>query len=258
MRRQGLNVYHLAGPLALTGITISGFKLTRILTDWIRSALTDSLIPAGIPSVSPSTSNRDPWINFLEWGANGLESLMEVGVALLVLWIKIKVTKYLLLTLMAPFMSAVAGAVRKRETGASIPFTAKQVFLDIARGIRTASVLFALETALAICLTGTGLLFTVFAAPIAVVVSPVLLLAGWMVGAYFYGAAVFDAVYEQEGLNWRASLRAGWANRYQLLGIGAVFSAMLAIPAIGVFFAAFLGPIPCTVAAARMTHLPAS
>ena len=256
MKKQGLRAYHLAGPAALAGIALAGFKLTRALTEWIRSAVLDGLKYMGAEPSQLTTGPTGWWSDILSWGANGLESLLEWGVALLVLWLKVKVTKYLLLTLMAPFMSALAGAVRKRETGTAIPFKATQILADLARGVRTALVLFTLETGLTLCLAATGLFLTLFAAPVAVLLSPVLLVIGWMVGAYFYGAAVFDAVYEQAGLDWRASLRAGWSTRYRLLGIGAVFSALLALPAIGVLIAALLGPMPCTVAAARLTHSP--
>ena len=110
----------------------------------------------------------------------------------------------------------------------------------------------ALSLSLALALS--GLLLTVFAAPLAILLTPALLVGSWMVGAYFYGAAVFDAVYEQDGLDWRTSIRRGWSDRARLLGIGAVFSALLAVPFVGVFLAAFLGPMPCTTAAARLTH----
>ena len=144
--------------------------------------------------------------------------MLEWGVALLVLWLKVKLTKYLLLTLMAPIMSALAGAVRKREVGSAPPFNAGQLLRDLLRGVRTSSVLLLAELTLSLALALSGLLLTVFAAPLAVLLSPPALLAGsWMVGAYFYGAAVFDAVYEQDGLDWRTSIRAaggiapGWS-----------------------------------------------
>ncbi|MEC8758667.1 MAG: hypothetical protein VXX70_03865, partial [Bacteroidota bacterium] len=96
----------------------------------------------------------------------------------------------------------------------------------------------------------------VFSAPLAVILSPILIALCWLVGAYFYGAAIFDAVHEQSGLDWRASIRQGWRDRFSLVGIGTVFSMLIAVPFIGVFLAAFLGPMPCTVAAARLTFTP--
>ena len=253
MGRNGLGLYHLAGPLAMVGITWAGFGLTGMLTSWIRTALLDGLNAIGL---GPDLLFESPdawWAEVLLWGASQLDWILEWGVTLLILWLKVKLIKYLMLTLMAPFMSALAGAVRKRETGEAPPFTASQFLRDLARGIRTAAILLMVELTLILFLALTGFLLTIFAAPLAILLSPVLLASGWMVGAYFYGAAVFDAVYEQAGLNWRTSLRSGWKDRYRLLGIGAVFSILLAIPFIGVFLATFLGPMPCTVAAARLS-----
>ena len=254
MRQQGLSVYHLAGPIAIAAISLAGIGLTGLLSERIRGAL---LLGLGAIGLSPDDLASSPdawWADAYLWGASKLDWMLEWGVALLVLWIKIKLTKYLLLTLMAPVMSALAGAVRKREVGSAAPFSPGQLLRDVIRGVRTSSVLLLAELGLSLALALSGLLLTVFAAPLAILLSPVLLVGSWMVGAYFYGAAVFDAVYEQDGLDWRASIRRGWSDRFRLLGIGAVFSALLAVPFVGVFLAAFLGPMPCTTAAARLTH----
>ena len=254
MRRQGLSIYHLSGPLVIAAISAAGIGLTGVLSEQIRLALLSGLDTIGLDPDDLATSPEAWWTDAFLWGASQLEWMLECGVALAVLWLKIKLTKYLLLTLMAPIMSALAGAVRKREVGSAPPFSAGQLIRDLIRGVRTSSVLLIAELSLSLALALSGLLFTVFAAPLAILLSPVMLVGSWMVGAYFYGAAIFDAVYEQEGLGWRASIRRGWSERFRLLGIGAVFSALLAVPFAGVFLAAFLGPMPCTTAAARLTH----
>ena len=253
MRRQGLSTYHLAGPAAIAAISLAGVGLTGMLSEQIRRGLLVGLDAIGLNPDDLGTSPDAWWTDAYLWGASQLDWMLEWGVALLVLWLKVKLTKYLLLTLMAPVMSALAGAVRKREVGSAPPFNAGQLLRDLLRGVRTSSVLLLAELGLSFALALSGLLLTVFAAPLAILLSPALL-AGWMVGAYFYGAAVFDAVYEQDGLDWRTSIRRGWSDRARLLGIGAVFSALLAVPFVGVFLAAFLGPMPCTTAAARLTH----
>lgn len=256
MRQQGLQAYHLAGPAILLGITAAGIGMTQALADGLRQALLGGLSALGL-DLDALAQSPDAWYtDALLWGSSSLDWILEWGLSLLMFWLKLKLTKYLLLTLMAPIMSALASAIRKRETGQSAPFTAAQLLRDIFRGIRMSVVLLLSEVALSLGLALFGLLLTVFAAPIAVLVSPLLLATGWAVGAYFYGAAVFDAVYEQAELDWRSSLRQGWADRGRLLGIGSLFSLLLAVPFAGVFLATFLGPIPCTVAAARLTFQP--
>lgn len=256
MRRQGLRRYHLSGVGILALITWAGFGLTGWLTERLRAFMGGFLNALGFEVESPEAPADTWWSEALHWASSAMEWMLEWGVALLVLWLKVKLTKYLLLTLMAPFMSAIASAVRERETGNTMPFSPGQLLRDLIRGIRTAAILLAVEIGLTLMLYLTGLVLAMFTGPLAILLSPLLLIAGWMVGAYFYGAAVFDAVYEQAGLNWRNSLRTGWHDRYRLLGIGAVFSILLTMPGIGVLLATFLGPMPCTVAAARMTFSP--
>lgn len=256
MRQHRLQAYHLAGPAILIGITAAGIGMTQALAELLRTAIRDGLSAVGL-DLDALAQSPDAWYtDTLLWGASKLDWMLEWGLSLLVLWLKLKLTKYLLLTLMAPVMSALAGAIRQRETGQSAPFTAAQLLRDLYRGVRMSVVLLMSELALSLALALMGLLLTVFAAPMAVLVSPLLLAAGWAVGAYFYGAAVFDAVYEQAELDWRSSLRQGWSDRGRLLGIGSLFSLLLAVPVVGVFLATFLGPIPCTVAAARLTFQP--
>ena len=256
MSQHRLRTFHLAGPAAILAITVAGLGLTGWLTRTIQEGLDRGLRTIGLDLDNMTASPDAWWTDTLLWGASRLDWALEWVVALLVLWLKVKVTKYLLLTLMAPFMSALAGRVREVETGTSLPFTPSQLLRDLLRGLRTAASLLAAELTLTLALSLLGLLLTVFAAPLAVLLSPILIAIGWLVGVYFYGAAIFDAVHEQSGLDWRSSIRQGWQDRFSLVGIGTVFSLLIAVPFIGVFLAAFLGPMPCTVAAARLTFTP--
>lgn len=253
MGRNGLRRYHLAGVVVLGLITWVGFELTDLLTGELRRFLRQGLEGLGLGTGPVVQGSGGGWNEVLHWGATTLDRMLEWGVALCVFWLKIKLTKYLLLTLMAPFMSAIAGAVRERETGTVVRFTAAQLLRDLLRGVRIAAALLSMELALGLTLALLGLALTVITGPLALLLSPLVIAAGGLVSAYFYGAAVFDAVYEQAGLDWRNSLRRGWSDRYRLLGIGTVFSGLLAFPVVGLLLATFLGPMPCTVAAARMT-----
>ena len=105
-------------------------------------------------------------------------------------------------------------------------------------------------------ITDGGIGLTLTTGPLGVLLSPLLVALSWLAGAYFFGAAVFDAVYEQAGLGWRESLRTGWSQRSHLLGLGAVFSLLIGIPWVGPYVAALLGPVPCTTAAARLYFSP--
>ena len=254
LKQHGLRQYHASGPAVIVGLAIAGVAFSHWLTERLKASFQDA-VTNWLPT---SSSSGAWWDEALLWGSSKADWLIEWGVVLFVLWLKVKVTKYLLITLMAPLMSALAAAVGKVETGMDMPFSWKTLVRDLLRGLRISMVLLFLELALGAALWMTGLILTLFTGPLVVLLSPALLMASWLVGAYFFGAAVYDAVYEQGGLDWRASLRAGWQQRGHLVGLGAVFSLIMAIPFVGPYLAALLGPVPCTTAAARLFFSPTS
>ena len=256
LRQHGLRHYHLAGPAVLLGLTGAGWKFSEWLSDWVTQFLHGLLGIATAEATSevtaPPSTLSNTWNDLLMWGNEQVDSLVDWGVFLFVLWLKVKAAKYLLITLMAPFMSALASAVRSVETQSEIPFSWKGLLKDLIRGIRISFVLLFMEIALGLLLWILGIGLTLTTGPLGILLSPLLVALSWLAGAYFFGAAVFDAVYEQAGLGWRESLKTGWSQRSHLLGLGAIFSLLLGIPWVGPYVAALLGPVPCTTAAARL------
>lgn len=249
--------FHAAGPVVILGLAAAAAMLSRWLTRTLQTALDFSLEKASWhENATPESATQNLWDKALEWSGSQADLLIEWGVFLLVLWIKVKTIKYLLITLMAPFMSALASAVRSKETGQKSTFRWSSLLRDIWRGLRISLVLLLMELGLGLLLWVSGLALTLFASPVMVVAGPLLLMASWTIGAYFFGAAVYDAVYEQGGLTWKSSIQTGWNQRGHLLGVGAVFSLIMAVPWAGPYLAAILGPIPCTTAAARLYFRP--
>lgn len=253
LKRENLRAYHLVGPGAIVSLSCLGWLFSTRLNAAVQSALHWVLALAGLDSDTRSAETPEFWSNALSWGVSHLEWLLHWGVMAIVFWIKVKIMKYLLLTMTAPFMGLLSAAIRTKETGQSTSFSVSGFLHDVFRGFRAAFVLFVLEISLTLALAVSGLLLTVFAPPLALVLSPVLFVMSWTVGSYFYGAAVFDVVFEQEGLDWKRSIRRGWQQKGHLTGIGMVFSLLLAIPIFGTYMAAILGPIPCAAAASTLT-----
>ena len=113
MSEHRLRTYHLAGPAAILAIAVAGLSLTGWFTTTIRDGLDRGLIAIGLDLNALAASEEAWWTDTLLWGASRLDWVLEWGVALLVLWLKVKVTKYLLLTLMAPSY----GLYRARDQG---------------------------------------------------------------------------------------------------------------------------------------------
>ena len=260
LRRHGLRHYHLAGPAVLMALTGTGWKFSEWLSDWATQsiqALLGSATSLETNAALPESSTpSNTWKDLLMWGHEQVDNLVDWGVFLFVFWLKVKVAKYLLITLMAPFMSALASAVRSVETQSEIPFSWRGLLKDLIRGIRISLVLLCMELALGLLLWMLGIGLTLTTGPLGILLSPLLVALSWLAGAYFFGAAVFDAVYEQAGLGWRESLRTGWSQRSHLVGLGAIFSLLIGMPWVGPYVAALLGPVPCTTAAARLYFRP--
>jgi hypothetical protein len=259
LKQKGLRHYHAAGPAVILGLAAAGIFFSRWLTETLQTGLHQMLENGswtGTNSAESSLSNG--WNSVLIWTSSQADWLIEWAVILLVLWLKVKATKYLLITIMAPIMSVLAADVKGAETGQVTSFVWSGLLRDILRGARISIVLLLMELALGLALWISGLTAAFFLGPLMIVAGPVLLAASWTVGAYFFGAAVYDAVYEQGGLDWKDSIRAGWKQRGHLLGLGAIFSIIMAIPWAGPYLAALLGPVPCTTAAARLYFRPHS
>ncbi len=261
LRQHGLRHYHFVGPAVLLALTEAGWVFSEWLSDGVTQYLHDLIdghhtAEPAAPENPATTSASSVWNDLLIWGGEQLDGLVDWGVFLFVLWLKVKVAKYLLITLMAPFMSALAAAVKSVETQRETPFNWTGLWRDLVRGIRISMVLMGMEIALGLLLWLLGIGLTMTTGPVGLLLSPLLVALSWAAGAYFFGAAVFDAVYEQAGLGWRDSLKVGWSQRSHLLGIGAIFSLLIGIPIVGPYVAAILGPVPCTVAAARLFLRP--
>ena len=136
LRQSGLLRYHFAAPVVLAMLTWAGWALTSRLTGLLQETWTAPWLGWAEPRHRVRLAGSW-WTDVVLWGATQLDWMIEWATVLLVLWVKLKLTKYLLLTLMAPFMSAVAAAVRERETGHALPFSLGQLFRDMMRGVET-------------------------------------------------------------------------------------------------------------------------
>ena len=105
--------------------------------------------------------------------------------------VKIKLTKYIVLVVMGPLLAAVSEAVETQITGASVSFSWGRWTKDAVRGLRSAALLATFEWSLTLMLWAVGL-----AVP---VLSPFTLSLAWTLGAWAYGASVMDYVWEREG-----------------------------------------------------------
>lgn len=171
------------------------------------------------------------------WAHAALEWLLW----LVLLAVKLKLTKYIVLVVMGPLFAAVSEAVEAQIHGHTAPFSLRQWIRDIFRGVRSAVWLALFEWTTVALLWAVGLLVPVL--------SPFTLTLAWLVGAWAYGASVMDYVWERQGKGafsgWQSSLR----RMDVALACGVPFSLWMSIPVLAWTVGPLMGGMGATVAA---------
>lgn len=141
-------------------------------------------------------------------------------VALLV--VKVKLTKYIVLVVMGPLFAAVSEATERHFVGSKSAVSWGRWIKDAIRGLRSALVLAVVEWTATLACWGFGLTFPVL--------TPILLPLSWLIGAWAYGAASMDYVWEREGFGARKGLVSSLRAFGTALGIGVPFSLWMSVP----------------------------
>jgi uncharacterized protein involved in cysteine biosynthesis len=164
-------------------------------------------------------------------------------------WLKIKLLKYFVLAFLGPVMSVISDVTEEKLTGVKRPFSLKKFIREVFRGIRTALLYLFIELFLALLLLMVALVagwvFPVllpFIAPLEVVVA-------FTIGAFFYGAAALDYVWEREDVGAFGSLGMAYKSRRLAVGIGVPFAIWMAIPIVNFTLAPIFAPALAAVAA---------
>lgn len=188
-------------------------------------------------SVADAVVNRMAPEHEAGWAKVALEWL----VWLVLLAVKLKLTKYIVLVVMGPLFAAVSEAVEAQIRGHNAPFSLRRWIRDTLRGMRSAVWLALFEWTVVALLWIVGLLVPVL--------SPFTLTLAWLVGAWAYGASVMDYVWERQGKGalsgWRSSLR-----RLDVaFACGVPFSLWMSIPVLAWTVGPLMGGMGATAAA---------
>ena len=182
--------------------------------------------------------------------ARGLGPLLRILVAALAFFLNMKVTKFFVLAVLGPFISMLSERAAAVEGANSEPsWNGELFFKGMIRGVKSAALLFLVEVSLGGIL-GVGsflvLLFLPFLAPLAAVLSPFLFVA---LGSWFYGAAMFDCIWERYGMGSREGLRASRSFGTAPMGLGFPIYLFMTIPFLAFPLGLILGPIGGAVGA---------
>lgn len=157
----------------------------------------------------------------------------------------LKISKYIVLALISPVLALLSERTEELLTGAGYSFSLKNWIRDSLRGGVLALRNLLLELALGAALLLLQLLLALFAPILAVFILPLLPVASFVVGAYFYGFSMLDYRNERRQMSIRESTVEIRKRKGLATGIGSIFILLQFIPVIGISAAC----ITCTVAA---------
>ncbi len=192
------------------------------------------------------------WMNFDSWefwGSNFLSSTIEFFmhfiVRILFLLIFAYIGGYIVIIFLSPVFALLSEKVETILTGEEFPFSFKQLFKDIWRGIRLALRNLGFELIL------TFVLFILSFIPIVGFFTGIAL---FLISAYFYGFSFIDFSLERKRMNIRESVAFVKTNKGLAIGNGTIFSLVLMIPFIGVLISGFISIVSLTAATIATTE----
>jgi uncharacterized protein involved in cysteine biosynthesis len=164
-------------------------------------------------------------------------------------WLKIKLLKYFVLAFLGPVMSVISDVTEEKLTGVKRPFSLKKFIREVFRGIRTALLYLFIELFLALLLLVVALVAGWVFPVLLPFIAPLEVIVAFTIGAFFYGAAALDYVWEREDVGAFGSLGMAYKSRRLAVGIGVPFAVWMAIPIVNFTLAPIFAPALATVAA---------
>lgn len=229
----------LTAAFVLAGAWAIGWAVEAV-TELYRSGL-------GVEAAWPEDAG---WEERVRWVlASAGEVALQVVTYVALFWLKVKLTKYVVLVFLGPLMAWVSERTEAHLSGEARKVGMRLMLREFIRGVRSAALLFAVEMATGAGLFGLTLVLALLAAPVAALLAPVFAVVSFLVGAWFYGASTFDFIWERRGLGARAGLRASWGMRGRVLGVGLPFQVWMMVPVVSWFVAPIIAPVTCAVAA---------
>jgi CysZ protein len=213
--------------------------------------LTDTVMALIAPHVQFGLTEGIGW---WEQSKDFLAQLSSAGLKMM-LWIVgiylyWKFGKYLTLAAMSPVMALLSERTDKILSGKDYPFDALQFVKDIFRGIFMALRNALLELCAILALWMAGCLLLWFVSPVGTMLAPLIMLASFLISAYFFGFSAMDYTAERRRMGIGASARYIRKAKGIAVGNGMIFSLLFLIPWIGTS----LATVTCTVAAGLAMH----
>ena len=245
IRTNGLSYgFALAAAVTLIFVTLGFWAIQALheqLGSWVEPILLQTF---GIPD---DTLESVGW--FKEWMHKLSLFTLDVMFWVVMFWIKIKTTKYLVLMSLGPLMAWISERSESILLDLDRPFVIRVWLWELFRGLGSALLLFSIEISLGLMLLFSSVFIGLMIPGFAVILVPLISIIGAIASAWFYGASVYDYLWERKKLGVLEGLAMSWKHRSMVFGVGLPFYLWMSIPVISWFVSPVFAPIICSVAA---------
>ncbi len=163
--------------------------------------------------------------------------------------IKLKLMKYLVIAFLGPVMAALSEITEEKLTGVKKSFSLKRWMFEALRGVRTAILYLFIELSLSLLLLLFFAVVGLFIPILLPLIAVIEIILAFLIGAFFYGAAALDYVWEREGVGALGSFLKAKSDPALAIGVGVPFAIWMMIPVINFTLAPIFAPAIASVAA---------
>ena len=183
--------------------------------------------------------------NYEDWnfrGSGGIIKFLNAALSLILgagMLLTFYLTyKYLVLTILSPFLSYLSDKTENILTGSEYPFEWKQFWSDLLRGLKMSLRNFSREIPITIFLVILGLI-----PGVAFLSAPLI----FIVSGYFVGFSMMDYYYERRRMGVKETAKNIWEQRGFAVSIGAGFNLLFLIPILGLTLAPLFAVVAATI-----------
>lgn len=235
-------------PLVITFLLVLATKYGIDSTvNWLTDLIYEST------DINPLSSSD--WPNsWLDWGKFIGEKTIAILLWVMMYFVAHKIIKYVVLILMSPVMALLSERTEKILTGNIYPFDLMQLLKDVWRGMLLATRNIIVELGLLIVIWIANIFLTTIIPPISILTTPITLILGIVISAYFYGFSTIDYINERRKYNINKSYHFVRQNKSLAIGNGIVFWGLINIPILGTYIGTVFAPILCSAGAVIALH----
>ncbi len=170
-------------------------------------------------------------ISWLQWAGTTVRVLIQLALRILYFFLFMGFGGYVVVIVMSPVYSWLSERTEAYLTGREYPFSVKQFFWEVCRGILIALRNLFFQTLISL------VLFLCSFIPVIGLLAP---FAIFFTSAYFYGFSFIDYAIERKHFNVKQSVRYVNKNIGLVTGIGTVFALALMIPGLSMVVCCFV------------------